>query len=158
MRMTKEDITVYTRRITQGNKSDIIVVLYDIYFSYEEDAKAALEIGDVQGLTAAIRHMNDVAEHLKRDLDFTYKIAGQLYPLYDYVQRCLSKALYKKDDGQLALAARVMSELREAFIEVARQDDSGRQMQNAETVTAGYTYGRGSLSEITDGTNRGFFA
>ena len=157
--MTKEDITYYTRRITQGNKSDIIVVLYDIYFSYEEDVRAALEKKDLTDLQLAIRRANEVVEHLKLDLDFSYDIARQLYPLYDYVQRCLSKALYRQDAAEGDHAAAVMKELREAFIEVAKADDSGREMQNAETVTAGYTYGPGSLSEVTDGgSNRGFFA
>ena len=156
--MTREDITYYTRRISQGNKSDIIVVLYDIYFSYEEDVRSALKNEDDDKLLIAIRHTNEVVEHLKQALDFSYEIAGQLYPLYDFVQRCLAKALYKRDVTQVYDAAKVMSSLREAFIEVAKVDESGRQMQNAETVTAGYTYGPGSLSEVTDGNNRGFFA
>ena len=156
--MTKEDKIYFTRRITQGNKSEIIVVLYDIYFSYGEDAYKAVDAGDSKGLADAIRHMSEVAEHLKADLDFTYELSAQLYPLYDYVQRCLAKALYKMDADQIAAADRVMKELREAFIEVAKQDESGGQMVNAQTVTAGYTYGRDSLSEITDGENRGFFA
>lgn len=156
--MTKEDKIYYTRRITQGNKSDIIVVLFDIYFSYGQDAQAAVDSRDTEALRDAIRHMTAVVSHLKDDLDFTYDIAAQLYPLYDYVQRCLAKALYKRDSGQIEAAARVMNGLRDAFIEVARQDDSAARMQNAQTVTAGYTYGRNSLSEITDGDNRGFFA
>ena len=37
--MKNEDRQGFARRIIEGNKSDIIVVLYDIYFSYEKDAK-----------------------------------------------------------------------------------------------------------------------
>ena len=156
--MTKEDITDYTRRISQGNRSDIIVVLYDIYFSYEEDVRSALQTGSTDDLRTAIHHTNEVVEHLKQDLDFTYDIANQLYPLYDYVQRCLSKALYRQAVEEVDHAAYVMRELREAFVEVAKQDNSDRQMQNAELVTVGYTYGPGSLNEVTNGSNRGFFA
>ena len=42
---------------------------------------------------------------------------------------------------------------------MAGADESSRQMQNAETVVAGYTYGPGSLNEMTEGNrNRGFLA
>ena len=157
--MTKEDITYYTRRITQGNKSDIIVVLYDIYFSYEEDVRTALEKKHTEDLQIAIRRTNEVVEHLKRALDFSYDIANQLYPLYDYVQRCLAEALHQQEVTEIDHAAAVMKELREAFIQVAKEDTSGREMQNVETVSAGYTYGMGGLNEVTDGgSNRGFFA
>ena len=156
--MTNEDKKIFTRRISQGNKSDIIVVLFDIYFSYEKDACRCLEDKIRDAYADAVRHMSAVVEHLKADLDFTYDIALQLFPLYDYALRCLAKALYKPSLDQIEAAGKVMKGLREAFIEVAKQDESGGQMVNAQTVTAGYTYGRNSLSEITDGENRGFFA
>ncbi|MBQ9631488.1 MAG: flagellar protein FliS [Lachnospiraceae bacterium] len=157
--MTNEDKTYYTRRISQGNKSDIIVVVYDIYFSYGEDAKIALAKKQWDAFDVAVRHMSEAVRHLMEALDFSYDIAGQLYPLYDFVLRCMSRALIKREMEPLAEADRVMKELREAFIEVAKADTSGRQMQNAQTVTAGYTYGRGSLNEMTEGAyNRGFLA
>ena len=157
--MTKEDIGIFTRRISQGNRSDIIVVVYDIYFAYEEDALAAIKKSDMDAFAFAIRHMSDAVSHLMSALDFTYEISSQLYPLYDYTQRCLSRALYAKDINSIESASKVMSGLREAFIEVARADESGRSMRNAETVTAGYTYGPGSLNEISvGGSNRGFYA
>lgn len=157
--MTKEDKVIFTRRITQGNKSDIIVVLYDIYFAYEEDAKKALQAEDRQGFSDALGHMEAVADHLKQALDFAYPLSPQLFALYDYVQRCLARCGYRFDLQGMEEAASVMKELREAFIEVAKADDSATQMQNAQTVVAGYTYGRGSLNEMTEGDgNRGFFA
>ena len=157
--MTREDKTYFTRRISQGNKSDIIVVVYDIYLAYEDDAKLALRKNDTEGFGTAVQHMKDCVAHLVDALDFTYDIANKLYPLYDYVQRCLAKSLYQKKAAPLDEAAAVMLELREAFIEVAKADESSQQMQNAETVVAGYTYGRDSLNEVSiGGVNRGFYA
>ena len=156
--MTNEDKKNYTRRITQGNKSDIIVVLFDIYFSYEQDVREAIINNDNEAFGISIHKAGKVLNHLKTDLDFKYEISAQLYSLYDYVQRCLAKVTYRKSVTELDNAAVVMKGLREAFIEVAKSDESGQQMQNAETVVAGYTYGRNSLNEMTDGTNRGFFA
>ena len=41
--MEKEKITEFTRRISQCNKGGLIVVMYDIFFAYIEDAKTAFE-------------------------------------------------------------------------------------------------------------------
>ena len=48
--------------------------------------------------------------------------------------------------------------LRDAFLEIASNDDSGQLMKNAGSVTAGITYGRRCLNETdTDSdTNRGY--
>ncbi len=157
--MTKDDKIYFTRRITQGNKSDIIVVLFDIYFAYEEDAKKALNESDRQQFADALGHMEMVTEHLKKALNFSYEMAAQLFSLYDYVQRSLAKAGYQCSKDGINDAAEVMKELREAFVEVAKADESSQQMQNAQTVVAGYTYGRSSLNEVTQGDgNRGFLA
>ena len=157
--MKKEDINAFTLRISQGNKSDIIVVVYDIYFAYEKDARDAIEARDIDGMIAAIRHCTDAVSHLMNALDFSYEISLQLYPLYDFVRRSLAKTIYSLDTCHIDIASNIMKSLREAFIEVAKSDDSGRSMKNAETISAGYTYGRGSLNEFSDGgSNRGFYA
>ena len=51
-----------------------------------------------------------------------------------------------------------MKPLWEAFVEVAKSDDSDSVMQNSQRVTAGLTYGRNNLNESYDdgNLNRGF--
>ena len=41
----KQDLT---RRLSQCNRGGLILVMYDIYFAYSDDAKKALEMGDDQ--------------------------------------------------------------------------------------------------------------
>ena len=53
----------------------------------------------------------------------------------------------------------VMTKLKEAFEEVAKQDTSGPLMENTQQVYAGLTYGKGSLNEVLisgDEYNRGY--
>lgn len=158
--MTKEDVSVYTRRITQGNRTDIIVVLYDVYLNYMDAALKAFDCGDEAGLKDAVYHCNEVIRHLEKDLNFAYEISVNLYQLYNYIERLFAKFSYKKDRELLEQTIPIIENLREAFAAVAEEDDSGRVMKNAQTVIAGITYGRGSLYEMTNDYDcrRGFYA
>ena len=44
--MTKEEIQEYSLRVTQGNKSDLVVVTYDIILKYLEDARKEYQAGE----------------------------------------------------------------------------------------------------------------
>ena len=42
----------------------------------------------------------------------------------------------------------VMGKLKDAFIEVAKEDDSAPVMENTQQLYAGLTYGKGALNEV----------
>ena len=44
--MKKEQIVDFTRRISQANRSGLVVVMYDIFFTYLDDARAAYDAAD----------------------------------------------------------------------------------------------------------------
>ena len=50
---TKQD---FTRRITQSNRSELVVVLYDICFSYLDEAEKNLKEKDFDVYKEAVRH------------------------------------------------------------------------------------------------------
>lgn len=158
--MTDEKKKEFTRRLAQCNASEMIVIEYDIFFSYLDDALAEFEIGG-EPFKQAIRHADAVLERLQNALDFKYELAGQLYPLYNYSRRqlALAQAMHKKKP--ISNANNVMKKLYDAFVQIAAEDTSEPVMHNAQTVYAGYTYGKHSLNEeMLDGssTNRGYFA
>ena len=95
--MRREEISIFSRRIAQSNASELIVVLYDIYFAYENEAYLALEDASWDGYLSSLRKCSQVIEHLKSSLDFNYSIAKELYPLYNFVEVSLSKAIYSRD-------------------------------------------------------------
>ena len=41
--MKKEQIMDFTRRISQSNRGGLVIVIYDIFFAYIEDAKEAYD-------------------------------------------------------------------------------------------------------------------
>lgn len=157
--MTDDKKKEFTRRLSQCNSSEMIVIQYDIFFTYLEDALEAFELGG-EPFKQAIRHADAVLVRLQESLNFKYDIANQLYPLYNYSRRQLSLSLATHKRKPISNARNVMLKLYDAFSRIAKEDDSEPVMKHAQTVYAGYTYGRGSLNEaaVDDTTgSRGFY-
>ncbi len=157
--MDKELKQELTRRISQANKGELILVMYDIYFAYSDDAKKALEEIDRDAFKAGIHHAQESLDELIKSLDFAYDISNQLFNLYSYCKKQLSKALYEAKSEKIKESDGIMKKLRDSFEVVAASDDSEPLMANTQKVYAGFTYGRTQLTEnCMDGTHRGFFA
>lgn len=158
--MTDEKKKEFTRRLTQCNASEMIVIQYDIFYAYLDDALETFELGG-EPFRTAIRHADAVLLRLQESLNFKYELAKELYPLYNYSRRQLALALATHKKKPLSNARNVMNKLYDAFSQIAADDDSPPMMQNAETVYAGYTYGKHALNEAAyDGSqsSRGFLA
>lgn len=161
----------FTRRITKANKSDMIVILCDMFDIYVSDAKEVLDnfmgndirrnISREEKTTYknAIKYARNVLLELINSLNREYEIANNIYALYRYVERRLIEADIKYDKAALVHAANIMKKLNTAYEKVAEVDISPAIMQNTEEVYAGMTYGRSNInaSYMTD-SNRGFFA
>ena len=158
--MNRDKISAFTLKIASSNGSGLISILYDIYREYETEALEQFAAGQVDDAVAALKKCAEVVNHLQRDLNFEYKVSSNLYALYDYVQRNVSKSIYKANPEGLLEAKRVMDELGIAFDQVAKKDSSAPIMRNTQYVRAGVTYGREALNESLMGnqTSRGFWA
>ena len=158
--MTQEKKQEFTRRLSCCNRGEMIVIIYDILFSHLEDALAAQEKGAYEEFREATGKAGQVVRRLMDDLDFTYPIAGELYPIYQFVSRLLALAVCKNTAQNIQDAQRILKELYESFVEAAKQDSSEPLMQHAKQVVAGMTYQKGSLTETVQGSDssRGFFA
>jgi flagellar protein FliS len=158
--MNKDKISAFTLKIASSNGCGLISILYDIYEEYEKEALDNFEAGQVDDAVEALKKCALVVNHLQKDLNFDYKVSLDLYALYDYVQRNVSKSIYKANTEGLLEAKKVMDELGLAFDQLAKEDSSKPIMQNTQYVMAGVTYGRGALNESLMGNpnNRGLWA
>jgi flagellar protein FliS len=158
--MQKELKQDFTRRLSQCNRGEMIVIIYDIYFAYAEDAKMAYEQGLHEAYKGAVHKAQSVLNELIQSLDFSYELSKNLYKLYMYSRNCLSRALYENKLDGIMDAEHVMRGLYTSFEEVAKLDKSEPLMHNAQQVYAGMTYGRKSLNEnlSDEDSNRGFLA
>lgn len=155
--MTDEAKKNFTMRITQANKSGLIVILYEMYLEYLEDA---IKAGDNrQEFREGIRKARGCINELMNSLDFEYELAYNLLQLYVYVNKEMAAAEVRKNVMPLENCRKIMRGLMEAYREVSRQDTSSPIMENTQTVYAGLTYGKGKLTEsMVQQGNRGFFA
>lgn len=158
--MTQEKKQEFTRRLSCCNRGEMIVIMYDILFSYLEDALKAQEAEEYESFRDASLKAQQVVRRLMEDLDFSYPIAGELYPVYQFVNKLLALAVCKNTSQNIQDAQKVLKNLYEGFVEAAKQDSSEPLMQHTQQVVAGMTYQKGSLTETLQGSesSRGFFA
>ena len=157
--MTDELKQQFTRRITNANKSELIVILCDMFDIYVSDAKTAIEDGDTVVFKNNIRYARAVLSELIDSLNLEYELARNIYQLYRFVERYLIKADIKLDKTYLIPCLNIMRKMNESYEKIGKLDPSGPVMKNTEEVYAGITYGRGDLNEnMNTAYNRGYWA
>ena len=84
----------FTRRLSQCNKGEMIVIMYEIVFAYFDEAKEAHTKNDYPAYKTAIKKANDSIDTLIHALNFAYDISKQLYSLYvhSHLRRSLPQA------------------------------------------------------------------
>ena len=141
--MKAESVKIFTRRITSANKSEIIVIIYDIIEENLALAKKALAEGDRETYRNEIKQAISFVKELLVSLDLNYEVSKNLAGLYIYVSRCLNFALGSGKKEEIEAAEKVLRKLGDSFREVAKTDESKPVMENTQRVYAGITYGRG---------------
>ena len=141
--MKAESVKIFTRRITSANKSEIIVIIYDIIEENLALAKKALAEGDVETHRNEIKQAISFVKELLVSLDMNYEVSKNLASLYIYVSRCLNFALVSGKKEEIEAAEKVLRKLGDSFREVAKTDESKPVMENPQRIYAGITYGRG---------------
>lgn len=150
----------FTRRLSQCNAGGMILIIYEIGFAYLDDAKKAHEQADPAAQKEALRKAQRVLDELMKSLDFSYEIARDLYALYMFCKRELSRAMYENRMDGVQETEKILRRLYASFAEAAKQDKSAPLMQNTQQVYAGMTYAKGALQEeyMDYDSHRGFFA
>lgn len=154
--MTKDKMKQYTLRISQANSTDLIVILYEMLLDYIYDAENALENKEEASLAEAVRKARGCLNELLQSLNLEYEIALNLRQLYLY---CAKKLVHLQAGKEAAAdeIRKVIAPLCEAYKQIAAQNENGPVMGNSQTVYAGLTYGRNTLTEnmADQGSNRG---
>ncbi len=173
--MKKERIQEFAARVTQGSKTDLIVIMYDIILEDIAEARRILEAEEVDVARKGKRYGTPIREEYRKELlhaarfvselmaalDFRYRLSYELRTLYVYAHKCLTEAAFSGETEKLTDVEDMMMGLKTAFAKVAEEDISGPVMQNSQKLTVGLTYGKGRLNEICVDPNdakRGFLA
>lgn len=147
--MTNEIKQQFARRITQANKTELVVILYEMLIQYFKDAQFAAESENEQQFNSEIRRIRQCIDELIASLDLKYPLAVNLFQIYQYMKREL--ILVKIENTSILNNLKdITEELLMAYREISKQDDSLPVMDRAESVYAGMTYGKTSIVENAD--------
>ena len=71
--MTKEQKQDFTRRITQANRSGLVLIKYEMLFVYIEDIQKAFQKKDQRELTNYVHYADAILKSFQETLDFQYE-------------------------------------------------------------------------------------
>ena len=103
--------------MTQG---EMLTKLYDEVIKQMSGAKICLTEKDLSGVNNALQKAQRILFYLKSTLDFKYEISGNLDALYDFFIERTVQANLKKDAAMLDEIIPMIEDLRDPFVEAAR--------------------------------------
>lgn len=152
---------VFTARITQASKTELVVIMYEILLADLNSARSYHDKGDFDMYGRELKHGQRILNELMVTLDYRYELSVQLMSLYIFINKTLITAMIQKHVELLADTEAVLTILMEGFKGILKDDQSGPVMQNTQQLYAGLTYGKGMLNEVYLNANeqsRGFKA
>lgn len=157
--MTNGEKQDFTLRISQANPTQMVVILYEMLLCYVRDGRIALEQENEVEFRAAIQRARGCLGELMNSLNLQFEPAPALLGLYGFCIRRLASAESGKKVKPLKEVEHIITPLRDAYEQIAGQNSAGAVMGNSQTVYAGLTYGRNSLTEnmADQGANRGMY-
>jgi len=150
----------FALRITQANKTELCVILYEMFQTYIEDAMEDLSKEDTKTFRIDIQRARGCLSELMGSLNYDYEPAPTLLKIYIYISKLLVTADLHNDVEPLKEANMHMGKLHDSFAKLSKESVEGPVMGNAQTVYAGLTYGKNDLNVNLDQGDgkRGFFA
>ncbi len=156
--MKKEKKQEFTSRVASANRTELIVIMYDMILENIKESREAIEKEEWSTLREEIKQARGVVNELMKSLDFHYSLASILMDLYISADKRLTLVPGNRDPKELDEVEEMIRKLRSDFNEIAKEDHSKPVMENSEAIYSGLTYGKNSLNESVDSGNkkRGF--
>ncbi len=146
--MTKEQMLVFQTRVSRANRSELVVITYDIAIEYFNEAKEYFKKGDYDNFIACCKAVKKCFTDLLESLDYEYALSLDLQKLYLFLNNSMFQSIIKKEMINFEIVGEIMMKLRDSFVIIAKEDNSESVMQNTQQIYAGYTYGKGVLNEV----------
>lgn len=145
--MTRENKQMFVRRITQANSSQLVVIVYEMFLVYLEDAKKAYAAGNKAEFARSLELARGCACELRTSLNFEYDISKYLFDIYCFADRKLAHCIFAGSMENIEAIAEMFTKLHDAYAEISAQDKTAPLMDNIQDVYAGYTYGKNDVNE-----------
>lgn len=146
--MTKEQINEFAMRVSQTNRTGLVVIIYEIIDNYIDSALTALENDDIEVFSFNINKSRQFLNQLSSGLDFKYNISYELMNLYMFANDCLIQSEVKRQNINLLVVQNILNKLKNAFEQLSTNDESGMVMRNSQVVYEGLTYGKNARNNV----------
>nr|WP_307991935.1 flagellar protein FliS [uncultured Niameybacter sp.] len=143
---------VTTAYIAEATDVQLVCVTYELFLDCIKEAIKCQE----EARKKKVDEAREVLLILCENLNFEVELAHNLFQLYVYVQDLLIN--HYKEDSKLEEAYKLIEIIYNGYNQIAKENTNKQQtIQNAQTIYAGMTYGKGYLNEITvESPNRGY--
>jgi len=101
--------------IQSAGKGELTLILYDEAVIHIKKGIKFIEEVKIQDAHNAIIKAQEIITYLRETLNMEYEIAGNLYSLYEYINRRLFEANIKKDKMILGEALGLVADLRDTW-------------------------------------------
>lgn len=156
--MTREMKQIFTRRITQANSTQLVVILYDMILTYLKDAADAYDIGCEEEFKKDMQCARNCIAELRNSLNFSYDLSRTLFSIYAFADREIANNMSCVKTEHMTEIKQMFTKLRDAYHTVSKEDTTQPLVENAQDVYAGFTYGRSDVNEslLYNSAGRGF--
>lgn len=158
--MTTEEKQTFTRRITQANRTQLVVIVYEMLLVYLEDAQNAFQDADKVSFKENLHMARECIGQMRTSLNFKYELSRNLFSIYCFADRELASDMYGYKTDNLDVIQMIFTKLHDAYYQISGQDKSAPLMDNIQSVYAGLTYSKTDLNEnlMSSSATRGFRA
>lgn len=98
----------------------MLTALYDGILKELGKAQIAFQKNDVVEINRSLQKAQDIMKYLRNTLDFKYEISNNLNTLYTYFLNVMRRANFEKDPTDLDEVAKMVTELRDTYIQADR--------------------------------------
>ena len=158
--MNTDTKQTFTRRITQANRTQLVVIVYEMLLVYLGDALNSYRENKKEEFKENLRMARECIGQMRTSLNFDYSLSRNLFAIYCFADRELAKDIYAYKTENLDVIQTIFTKLHDAYYVVSQKDDSAPLMDNIQTVYAGLTYTKSDLNEdfLNYDAKRGYLA
>lgn len=104
-----------------ASPSELVVMLYDGCIRFLKRAAMAIDEKDMQVANDSLIRSQQIISELVMSLDFNYDLSNELMSIYEFCLHTITDINVTKDKTNIEPLVDILADLREAWVEVARQ-------------------------------------
>lgn len=159
--MEKEKRQEYSTRVVQANRTELLVIVYEMLQEELKQAQVEYKREDIEAFDKALKNAQKFLNELMGTLDYQYELSFRLLSIYKFINKVIIRDRLQVRDDELEGCIRIIGRIHDAYAQIVSEDREGPVMKNVQQVYAGLTYGKHALSEVSvDESNghRGLYA